>query len=348
MTDDPQEGMSEFDAEQVISDLRQALHRAHSQVRAARDRNAELVRVTHQAAYDAMMAQGPIPQVRPPNRDRRRKGTPEVAVWDMGDWQGSKRTVSYDTPTMQRRVLQFTEKAELLTSIHRADHPVRKAALIFGGDMVEGLFNFPTQAFEIDATLHEQYVVVSRLIVEVIRRALSIYEHVTVVPEWGNHGRIGSKRDAVPRSDNIDRMCFTLAREILTAAGEGNRLTFPDSPEDIQRLEIGNYRALVMHGDEVGRNGFASPATIVRHVTAWQSGAYPWEFRDCYVHHYHQHMEFPLPNGRGSVFFTGSTESDNRYARDQMASAALPSQRLHFIEPDKGFVTSQHKIVLAT
>jgi hypothetical protein len=31
-----------------------------------------------------------------------------------------------------------------------------------------------------------------------------------------------------------------------------------DCPEDIQRVEVGNYRALVIHGDEIGRGGFAS------------------------------------------------------------------------------------------
>ena len=58
------------------------------------------------------------------------------------------------------------------------------------------------------------------------------------------------------------------------------RLTWQECPEDIQRLEIGNYRALVIHGDEVGRNGFASPSTIANWVVRQKSGAYPWAFRE--------------------------------------------------------------------
>jgi hypothetical protein len=82
--------------------------------------------------------------------------------------------------------------------IQRAHHPVRECVLMLGGDMGEGLFNFPAQPFEIDATIFGQYVKVSRLLVDVVRRALALYEKVTVVGEWGNHGRIGSKRAAVP------------------------------------------------------------------------------------------------------------------------------------------------------
>jgi len=205
--------------------------------------------------------------------------------------------------------------------------------------------SFPAQPFEIDQTLFGQYVAVSRLIVDIIRRALGIYERVSVVAEWGNHGRVGSKRAAVPRSDNFDRMAYELARQILV--GEQRLDWDSDSPEDIQRVEVGNYRALLIHGDEVGRNGYASPMTIVSHVARWQSGAYPWSFTDCHLGHYHTHAEWPLPNGRGSVYQTGSPESDNRYAGVMLAGQALPSQRLHFIDPEAGRVTSVHKVWLA-
>jgi len=260
------------------------------------------------------------------------------------DWQGAKVTTSYNTQVMRKRVMMFTEKAHVLTEVQRAHHPVNECVILFGGDMVEGLFNFPTQAYEIDSTLFEQYVNVSRLIVDVVREALAIYKRVTVVPEWGNHGRIGSKRDAVPRADNIDRMCYELARQLLE---HEKRLTWQPCPEDIQRIEIGQYKALLIHGDEIGRSGGgASPMTIVRHVERWQSGAYPWAFRDCYVAHYHTHAEWPLANGLGSVYQTGSTESDNRYAGVMLAASATPSQRLHFIDPEAGRVTSAHKVWL--
>jgi hypothetical protein len=215
--------------------------------------------------------------------------------------------------------------------------------IVFGGDMVEGaVFNFPSQPFEIDQSIFGQYVTVSKQLVETVQYALSIFEKVTVVGEWGNHGRIGS-RGQLPRADNIDRMCYELARQLL--AGE-KRLTWEDGENDWQKIEVGNYRAIAIHGDEVGRNGFASPSTIVQHIARWQSGSLDYDFRDAYIGHYHTHSSWSLPNGFGQVYQTGSTESDNRYAQIGLASMAVPSQRMHLIDPVKGRVIAEHKIWL--
>jgi hypothetical protein len=325
-----------------VKELRQAMLRLQKQLKQSKERNEDLVFATRQAAYDAMLTFGKIDPV-PTTQIDKRKAKGEVALWHMTDWQGAKKTASYNSEVMRKRVLEFAEKAVRITDIQRADHPVKEVVIAFGGDMVEGLFNFPSQAFEIDSTLFEQYVNVSRLCVDVVRFALANYEKVTVVPEWGNHGRIGSKRDNVPRSDNFDRMCYELAHQLLS--GE-KRLVWQDCPEDIQRIEIGAYRALLIHGDEVGRNGFASPGAIVQHANRWRSGSYPWEFRDVYIGHYHTHAEWAMANGLGSVYQTGSTESDNRYAGVMLAASATPSQRLHFIDPVKGRVTAAYKVWL--
>jgi hypothetical protein len=329
-----------LEAQAEIDDLRSALVRAQRDLLRAKGRTDHLTETVIEACRDAILAH-PL-RIPPPPKDARRKA-PEAAVWHLTDWQGAKRTTTYNTEVMNKRVHRFVDKAMKITDIQRQDHPVKDCWILLGGDMIEGLFNFPTQPFEIDATLFGQYVSVSNLLVETVTRALGCYENVTVVAEWGNHGRLGSKRDAVPRSDNADRMTYELARQILR---DQPRLTWQDCPEDIQRVEIGNYRALVIHGDEIGRNGYASPTTIVNHVNRWRSGSYPWDFRDVYVGHYHTHYQYSLADGAGAVYGTGSTESDNRYASVGLASSAVPSQRLHFVNPEAGRVTAQYQVWL--
>jgi hypothetical protein len=341
--------VDEYREEQALEETRNALRATQRQLAQAKQRTDELVVVTHEAAKQAMLAMGGVPNVVGPKPTKSKKQK-EVALWHLSDWQGAKVTTSYNSQVMRDRVMLFCEKAAHITEIQRADHPVDEVYILLGGDLVEGLFNFPTQAHEIDATIFTQYVTVARLLVDVVRFALSVYSHVTVIGEWGNHGRIGSKRDAVPRHDNLDRMSMELARQML--AGHPN-LVWEDSAEDVQRVHIPDptgkgmgYRAVLIHGDEIGRGGFASPMTIVRHVERWQSGAYPWEFRDCYVGHYHTHACWPLASGLGSVYQTGSTESDNRYAGVMLAASATPSQRLHFIDPVRGRVTAEYKVWL--
>jgi hypothetical protein len=326
-----------------VKELREALWNTQKQLLKQKEKTHILVEASHRGAYEAMLAMGKVPPVPTPKVDTR-KGKVEVALWHLTDWQGGKRTADYDSEVMRTRVLRFCEKAKKITDIQRKDHPVKDCTIMFGGDMIEGCQIFPGQAFEIDSTLFGQYVNVSRLMVDVVRFALSVYEKVTVVAEPGNHGKLGSKTDGrYPRGDNADRMTYELSRQILATE---KRLTWEDCPEDIQRVQIGNYRALLIHGDEVGRGGFASPMTIVRHADRWASGSYPWEFRDVYIGHYHQTQSWSMANGKGNVYMTGSTESSNLYARDLMAASATPTQKLHFVEPVMGRVTAEYRIWL--
>ena len=327
---------------QAEEDTKAALRRALRQLAQAKAKTDDLVDAVYRAVRDAQVAD-PAKPVPAPKADHH-KGKPEVALWHLTDWQGAKVTPSYNSEVMRKRVAHFMDSAERITDIQRAHHPIKSCHVLFGGDMVEGLFQFATQPFEIDATLFQQWIQTSNLLAEVVRRALTIYGDVTVVGEWGNHGRIGSKRDAVPRSDNIDRMCYATARMIV---GTQPRLTWAEpSGEDIQRVEIGNYRALLLHGDETGRHGYVSQTTFLSYLNRLKAGAYQWAFRDVYTGHYHTHDERAMADGDGAWYQTGSTESDNRYARDGLGSAAKPSQRLHFVDPERGRVTSQHKVWL--
>ena len=331
--------------QQAADDLRGALRRTQRALYMEKDRKAAMLQAMHQGAFDAFLSLGKLPAVKPP-RLKGNKGRPEVALWHITDLQGGKRTTTYNLDIMAHRVHQVVDKGIKFADIQRHDHPVDNLCILFGGDMIEGLFNFPRQVFETDSTIHEQWVKVSHVLIDAVRRAMGSFKHVTVVPEWGNHGRIGSKRDAIPLSDNFDRMCYTFARKVLSMTESADRLIWQDCPENVQRVTIGEYRALSIHGDEIGRNGFASPATIARWANDMRSGACPFPFRDVYVGHYHTNREEAMANGVGTVFFTGSTESGSLYAMEGLARGSVPTQRCHFIDPEKGRVTSRYTVWL--
>lgn len=301
----------------------------------------DLVEATIEAARYAVIDLGGIGNVKTPTPDKR-KAREAVALWHLTDWQGGKKSVSYNSDVMAKRVNEFVTKAGKLVDDYRKARPVKECYILFGGDMVEGLFNFPTQPHEIDQTIFGQYVTVSKLIVETVQKALSMFERVTVIPEWGNHGRIGSKRDAIPRADNIDRMCYELAKQLL--AGE-KRLTWQDCPNDWQPVVIGNMRGVSIHGDEFGRNGYSSANTLLSSLQKWQSGSLGFQFDYVWIGHYHTSAMWSTANG-GLIFQTGSTESDNRYAQIQLASMVRPSQRMQLVDPVKGFIISDHIIWL--
>jgi hypothetical protein len=319
-------------------DMRQALLKAQRDLAKAKHKNEEIVEAIYQAAKAAAIASGPA--IPAPIKDKR-KGKPEVALLHTTDWQLGKITVDYNMEKCAERIDTLVQKTIELTRIQRADHPVEEVVVMFGGDMVEGITVFPGQAYEVEAHLFAQLFECVRIMERVVLTLLGEFRKVTVWCEYGNHGRIGRRGD-VPYTDNIDRIAY----QILSDRLAGNkRVEVHQSENWHQIVTIGNYRALLFHGDEIKSFGGNTPAFgILRKVNAWATGVVE-PFADAYHGHFHTPMTLTLANG-GRVFGTGSPESENVYAAEFVAAKGRPSQRLHFIDPEKGRVTSEHTLWL--
>ena len=337
-------------------ELRRALVRsqaAYAKLKKSRDDFTEAVVI---AAHDAMLSLGPVPPIPIPEKDKR-KAKAEVALFHSTDWQLGKRTVTYNSKECERLVHQSADKTIQLTNIQRKDHPVREIYILFGGDILENSTIFPSQSYEIGSDVMVQFDECCRIMYDMIRKFLANFDKVTAVFEEGNHGRMG-KFGELPKHINWDKLIY----KFVTLALKGEkRFVSQMSNEDIKRVHIPDptgksdgYKALLIHGDEI-RWGTAS--TIVRFADRWASGAYKffdevdeitkgYDFRDLYIGHYHQHQAWNMANGEGSVYMTGSTESSNAYARDLLAANGMPSQRLHFISPEAGRVTGEHRLWL--
>ena len=102
-----------------VKELRNALYRLQKQLIKTKMRNEDLVEATHRAAYDAMLMMGPIKPVEQ-KVAKGVSGKPEVALWHMTDWQGAKKTTTYNSKVMRKRVLEFAEKAVRITERYNA------------------------------------------------------------------------------------------------------------------------------------------------------------------------------------------------------------------------------------
>lgn len=326
--------------ESEAAELRGVVTRLQKQVARLQRREADLVDAVHRAARDAALTIGTPPPIKQPKRDRRRH--PETALLHLTDWQLGKVTESYDTDICEQRVATAVEKTIRLTDIQRADHPVDEVHVMLGGDLIENVGIFPGQAYEVDSTAFTQVFRASALVERVIVSLLERFRSVVVHEVWGNHGRIGRKGDS-PRGDNLDRIVCRIARERLdTQPG----LTWHVPDQWYAVVEIGNYRALLVHGDQIKSFGGNVPAYgIMRKANAWASGAIPETFTNLYLGHMHQPMTLQMANG-GLVYMTPSTESGSAYAREFMAAHGRPGQRLHFIDPEAGRVTADYLLWL--
>ena len=339
MADSEQPNLVEFHALDENEELRRALNQAQRQLRKAKAKTDALVQAAHQGAREAALALGNPPPVPAPRKDRR-KGHPEVAILHLSDWQLGKKTDTYNTGVALERIRRIGEKAARLVEIERAGHPVREIHLLLGGDFPEGTTIFPGQPYEIDSTLFEQTFACVGAIEQLARFLLSIFEKVVMWEVDGNHGRLGRKGDA-PREDNADLFTYREARARLAEHEKAGRLVWHPRERFFQIVEIGNYRALLVHGDQVKSFGGNIPAFgISRKVNGWATGVLP-PFTDVYMGHFHQPLVIPIANGKGRTFVNPSLESSSAYAAEFIAATGTPGQRFHLIDPRHGRITSE-------
>lgn len=301
------------------------------------DRRA-LVEAVYQAARDAKVAAGRVPVWHAPKRG---KGGQVLPLLHTTDWQCGKITSDFSMSVLGDRLSAMMDKAAALTADVSTSRSIGRAHLAFGGDMVEGITIFPGQAYQVEATLYAQLFEAVKLECAVVDRALETWGEVEVWEEYGNHGRIGRKGE-LPAQDNFDLMSYRIAQQrYLDHPG----VTWHPATSWHQVMELGAYRALLVHGDEINSYGGNHPSYgIVKKVQQWQSGVVA-PFTDCYMGHFHRPDTYTLAAG-GSVFITGSPESGNEYAREFMAATGRPSQRLHLVDPERGMVWSEHRLWL--
>ncbi|WP_406527343.1 hypothetical protein [Streptomyces sp. I8-5] len=274
------------------------------------------------------------------------QGRPEHAIALLSDLQTGKLTPDYNSDVARERVMRYAEQIAELVKVQRAHHPVDEITVCMLGDMIEGVDIFPGQQWLIDSTLYDQlFNTTPAILADFLRYLLAHFERVHVLAVDGNHGRIGRKGQYGPM-DNADRMLYRIVAMLMRDEPRLDlRMTDPQGERNWYMVgEWGNYRALLIHGDQIrGSNGFPWYG-LGKKVNGWASGGIPEPFDDVFMGHYHQLGRMPL-NHR-SVWANGSTESTNTFAAETLAAQSEPSQWLLFCDPDAGHITASYGVGL--
>lgn len=336
------------DAEETISKLKADRDRLARQLYDVKQRRADYLEAVHAATAEAV-GRIEVPPVKAPARRAKSggKGKPaEVAVALLSDLQTGKITPDYNSEVAHERVMKYAEKIVRITEIQRHDHPVDHCVVPMLGDMVEGVDIFPGQQWLLDSTLYRQvFETTPTIVMEFLRYLLAHFETVTVEAVQGNHGRIGRKGMFGPE-DNADRMVYKLIQMLMR---DEPRLTFNMADPAGERawykvMEIGNYRAMLIHGDQI-RGSMGYPwYGLGKKVHSWASGGIPETFQDIMLGHYHQLALVPL--NKRVAWANGTTESTNTFASEMLAAQSDPSQWLLFVAPDAGKVTASYAVRL--
>lgn len=330
-----------------VKSVRRELDAVSRQLYQVKHKRADYLE-TVRDAVEAAVGQIHLAPVKPPKAPKAGKGKPEVATPLLSDLQTGKITPDYNSEVCAERVEIYGDKIIKISQIQEAHHPVRHCVVPMLGDIVEGVDIFPGQQWLIDSTLYAQVFKTTPVIVaDFLRRLLSHFDTVTVEAVQGNHGRLGRKGMFGPE-DNADKMVYRVVELLLR---DEPRITFNIADPAGERawykvLTIGNYKALLIHGDQIrGHSGFPWYG-LGKKVNGWASGGLGADsgFQDVFMGHWHQLAKIPL--NQRSVYVNGSTESYNTFAQENLAAQSSPAQWLLFVDPDEGVVTGSYEVRL--
>lgn len=325
-----------------LAKVKRELARVQRQLHDTKHRRADYLETVHNAVVETIQGIriNPVPLL-----DGIPEGAPLHHVALLSDLQTGKVTPDYNSEVAARRVALYADK--IIEQGMKSG--VRECTVAMLGDMVEGVDIFPGQQWLIDSTLYRQIFDTTPVILaDFVRTLLTWYTHVTVEAVQGNHGRIG-RRGVFGPEDNADRMVYRVAALLLR---DEPRVTFNMSDPDGEAAwykiaDIGNYRAMLIHGDQIrGANGFPWYG-LGKKVHSWASGGLGGgeTFDDLFMGHYHQMAAVPL-NHR-TVWANGSTESYNTFAAETLAAQSTPGQWLLSVDPAAGVVESAYPVRLA-
>jgi hypothetical protein len=340
----PKKQLSELDKQllELSSDQRVALLRKENtslrHAVAKREAGLDIVATAFKHAYDTPLD---IP-VSVPKRGSSRLHT-EEAVVHVTDIHFGKKTTTYNSTVAAERLLLLVDAVQEIADLRRSFATIKRLRIELGGDMVEGEGNiFGGQAHEIDQDLIDQMIKfgpekVAGMIISLAQTFEEIY--VDGVP--GNHGR--QSRDSSKRH-NADSIFYEIVRLIVNTAAPKlkNRikwnLPLDREPGDewFASFKIcDHWGGATVHGDQIlGQLGMPWYGFKTK-VAGWASCMPPFDY--LFTGHFHTHASFDLHDR--CVLSTGSTESDNAYAKQNMAAAGRPKQRLVFFNRKYGLLT---------
>ncbi len=282
----------------------------------------------------------------PPKQTKKRQH--EEAVLHITDTHFGKKTATYNATVAAERLVLLCEAVREIITLRREYANIRTLKLLLGGDLGEGDgLIFPGQAHEIDQGLVEQILKFGpEQIGSVVLAMLALFETVEIIAVPGNHGR------QAPQSAkrwNADSILYHALWLMFKGTDTNKRikwnLPLDRTPGDewfahFKMCEL--WGGVLVHGDQVrGQLGFPWYG-YGKKVAGWASCLPAFDY--LFAGHHHTDASFDL-HGR-HVFATGSTESDNTYAKENMAASGDPKQRLVICNRKYG-VISDHPIYLS-
>lgn len=323
----------------TAAELKAQVRTLERRVRQLQTKEAGIVEAVQQVFENHPM------RIEVPKRPKHSKGRyEEIPVLHLSDLQLGKVTRSYDTQVCEDRVMEAMAKTIYITDLRRNIAEINELHVYLGGDVIEGEEIFAHQAHEIDSPVIDQSCVnFPRIVGKALLLALEHYERVVVFSVPGNHGRNGPRHSHGNPKTNWDQVAYITLKTMLLGTKDSprkelaGRLIFNLSEEFWIVDRVFDWGNLMVHGHQIG-GGFAGFPWYGTAKKAWGwIDAIEEKWDNLLFGHFHTPAMATL--GYRRFYANGTTESDNDFAKEQLAACGEPCQRLLFMDEKHGVVS---------
>lgn len=336
--------LMDLDADARVALLRRENRRLNARLR-EHEAGLDIVKDAFREAYGEPLE---IAVPKSPKASRRQKA--EECILHLTDIHFGKKTATYSSTVAAERLVSVCEATAEITELRRKFAVIEKVTLLLGGDMVEGEGAiFPGQAHEIDQDLVSQMIKFGpERIAGLIIFLLDRFRTVSVQAVPGNHGRQAKGSSHRFNADSIFYEVVRLMVSLKSPSTAGRvqwNLPFDRVPgeEWFAHFSIAErWGGVLVHGDQIrGQLGFPWYG-YGKKLAGWASCLPSFDY--LFAGHFHTHASFDLQDRQ--CLSTGSTESDNAYAKENMAASGSPKQRLIFCNTRYGLL-ADHPLYLS-
>ena len=260
------------------------------------------------------------------------KGEREVII-QLSDWQVGKWENGIGVEATLARVRDAERAAvAIIERTRAAGHPVNRAHITFGGDMIEGCFIYKGQNVSgLDRTFNthrlvNQIRVVAHRMAEVVAVIAAVVEEVEVQVVGGNHGRVNGPNDFADKEDNFDVMAAWWAEDLTANLDNVNWNISEDWWHGFWSL--GQY-VVMFHGDQ-----WRGPlARLEKLLPAWVvDDTFGHKPKMVLTHHRHEGAESNMNGIR--VIQNGTLDGGSNWYKLNYGGSSTPQQNVIVMSPE--------------
>jgi hypothetical protein len=220
--------------------------------------------------------------------------------------------------------------------------PVKRLNIFGLGDYGDGHEIFKGHPWELDMHVAQQVTEGPWEIAQTLVRLLDLFEEIHFFTVYGNHGRVGQKREATPVLASWDYI-FVRFLELMTGPqpnAEGKpRITFHYAQSWWSLVERMGLRFLLIHGDDV-RSWMNLPyyglerartrwANLIQQHLPPESGPVTFDVMLCGHHHTPAYIE----TASGPILLNGCWPGGSKFSEKVLQAASPPAQWYFGIHP---------------